>query len=223
MKIAQVYSQMDNYQWKNTFDFYVGDSLLEKYEATEFDTLAEKLSNYDLVILGVCANYYGQIDFNKNKIQIDTYLKNGGIIFITDANYGSAENWVNEFYGCEYLAGGPNEGGSSGVVYAQHHPIIEGLKGGDVPPLGWGRLKKANNLKILYTSANNIPHMVYKEVGKGIVVISPSGLGWNMFAFLKNLVAYTRNETRLSYIGKEIKEPTVNLNKSENLPLNLVS
>ena len=126
-KIAQVYSMMDNYQWKNTFDPYVGDSILDKYEAPEFDTLAQKLGDYDIVLLGVCANYYGQIDFDKNKELIDTYLKNGGIIFITDANYGSAENWVNSFYGTEYQAGGPNIGGSSGEIFAQHHPIIESL------------------------------------------------------------------------------------------------
>ena len=50
LKIAQVYSQMDDYQWKNTFDPYIGDSFIEKYEATEFDELAKKFKNYDLII-----------------------------------------------------------------------------------------------------------------------------------------------------------------------------
>ena len=187
-KIAYIYSAFNNYQYKDRFGFNQGDVNGEnykvfnwdRYENTDIKSLLSNINNYDMVILGATGNYVNTVDFSLYAKEWQNYVNNGGVIFVTDANYDNSTDWIGKtfpgydiIFGEFYKVDGLIEDGRVAEKFAIHHPMLKGLKGELCPKTGWGRIKTVSpNYNWLYKDEKGKCATAYKEFGKGMLMVA---------------------------------------------------
>ena len=209
-KVAVVYSSWGNYAFRDEFDGHL-KSLgwpCETFENKDIAKWIGRLGEFDIVIAASVANYENPQDMAQYKDAWLGFLNRGGALLITDASYGTAlDLWTNKLWpdaplttaGCAphtKLNGGSNEitcDAASPLLRVPHElPGLLRDKDGIWAHIeSWGAAWKS-----LVTCADGKSLYVYRDVGKGCVVVTSyfsfRGNGDAATGLLDNLWTHTQ-------------------------------
>ncbi len=204
-RAACVYSKFMNYSFK-TDSTQVLASIgwtEDLYENIQIKELVSKLPDYDMVIMNGLFNYENSQDLTVYGKDFREYIKKGGCVVITDANYPPQTQWLNSI--------DPNLiwNTSSRLSKAEgqalpwgnlSHPLLanEGKPNG-----AWSYPDKTPPyMTAIYKYANGAPAVSVLEIGEGAVVVSSlyHQLGWPTAGFLQNLAKWAKDPERLAKV-----------------------
>ena len=200
-KIATLYSDFMDRGYKNTLVSELTEAGFEvvPYENIYFKDLISNINDYEMLICVPTFNYSNSVQIENYKNELTKYVEEGGIIIVSDANYPQQYEWIGKvFKGLDFSSGaGGGDELQSPNVYAKDHPLLKDIK---LPTLPWcDVIGVSRQYDILLTDKKNRPVLVYKEIGKGILVVSSMyypQYGFPNVDFIKNLISYKNDEKR---------------------------
>jgi hypothetical protein len=185
-RVAVVYSAWGNYAFRQEMDPHLTALgwAFESFENTRAADLVKRLDEFDLVISAGVGNYENAVDMAPYKDAWLRYLERGGLLLITDANYGQVlDLWTNRL-GVDYAL--------TSTACAFHRRdrenpelmVFEGLNPllhvpVDLPPLLarktnlWAHLDSWTSAwTSLVTCADDKSLLVSRDIGKGCLLVT---------------------------------------------------
>jgi len=204
--IATVYSDFSNKAYKNVLvdDLTKQGFTVTPYENIEFKKLSENFNKYNVIIFNSGYNYTNSVDLATYAPEMKAYLEAGGLMIVTDANYPMQNEWISSIDKELFWHAGSKKSDtelSAADVYAKDHPLLK-LK--TMPTLPWCSVDSVSrSFNALLTDKKGIPVLAYKEIGKGILVVSSSYIhyGFPSVEFINNLINWQKDENRLKNLG----------------------
>ncbi|MBQ7256162.1 MAG: hypothetical protein IJS60_00525 [Abditibacteriota bacterium] len=188
----------------------------EEFENTTLDNLN---FNVDCILFSTVANYENTQDLSKYPFR--EFVEKGGTLIISDANYNSVLDFIPKTFGLVFKAGeagtqgGLNEETKKSIPYSPFHPLLKDVTD---PYISWSVVTDISPEFIpLYVDLEGRPVVAYKEVGKGLLIISTpyyNVCGFPSSQFVKNAINYAKSNKRF----KEPKSnPSLSVNKDETI------
>lgn len=159
--------------------YYIGKHKAE-IEAAGFEKLLienKDLNNTDLsnIKMLICTRFYNEantVDFSKTKL-VD-YVKNGGVLVVTDANTDKGANWIKSAFGLTFDSKVPTAYFGENADYLAFDSYL--LKNIDNLYLNEYRSSKVSKDWIVLSSdIDKHPSVVCKKIGKGLLVVANIG------------------------------------------------
>lgn len=168
-RVALVYSDFGNYRHRDDYDttFEHLRWRVEEFENTEFEELARSLESFDLVLCGALYNYGNPQDLARFAPSLRAFLRRGGGLIITDANYGPHVDWLASVrpdlaaaaVGCQAQAGDVS-------LSAPCHPLLSYPHTWRPRPM-WSHLDLGPGWRVLAADAD----------GGAVLAVAGEGLG----------------------------------------------
>jgi len=195
---------------------------VDKYENINFDQLVNNINKYSAIVFVPAYNYSNSFDIGKYGKELKAYLEQGGLLVVSDANYPSQSDWISSIDPNLYWKASSQASKTNLFtpnIYAKDHPLLD-LK--VLPVLPWCKIDAVSReFKPLLTDYENMPVLAYKEIGKGILVVSSCQIGYNAkdgfptVDFINKLIAWSKNSDRI----KNITYTNTNIKKDQNVTI----
>ncbi|MCI5778308.1 MAG: hypothetical protein MR051_00570 [Lentisphaeria bacterium] len=154
----------------------------QKFENTKIPELTRKLADFDMVAITSVGNLEHTVEMKPYAEAWKEYIKNGGMLFICDANYTSVlQSFVNHFgpefaLYAEHCTAHTKPSPRNKVSYTGNHPLLTFPAPAyeTATTVGhWSHLTKLPRGWIaLETCVDNKPITVAKPYGKGLIVVT---------------------------------------------------
>lgn len=204
-RVACIYSKFMNYGFKaDSTQVLASIGWTEDlYENIQLKDLMGKLSDYDMVIMNGLFNYENSQDLTLYGKDFREYIKKGGCLVITDANYPPQTQWL---YSIDpnliwNVSSRLSKAEGQTLPWANSsHPLLanEGKPNG-----AWSYPDRTSPyMTVLYKYANGAPAASVLEIGEGAVVVSSMyhQTGWPTAGFLQNLAKWAKDPERLTKV-----------------------
>ena len=206
-RVALVHGVDEGAPYESEFDKAFAQAIwqAEKFSNVRLPELSGKLTDYDVVIAGCIANYRRTVQLKPYASRWRSWLENGGVLLVTDANYESVlDTWVGAFgegfeCGCAACSAHTKHGPEARAVTVDSDPLLSSPRplgkmlstcpyGMHVTRLGpsWRRPIRCSDGQALFA---------YRSFGKGLVVLTAAGnlrIGPVAEALLANIAAARR-------------------------------
>jgi len=175
----------------------------EKYENTRVGELAGRLGEVDLVIGTAVYNYEHPQDLTACGKAFAEFVRRGGILLLTDMNYGSQVDWLPALEpGLRIsVAGERCTTDTAPARWADlRHPLLAGV---ERVPCAWTHPVEVSGLwTVLARCADGRPILMVRELGDGAIVASSiyHQYGFPNLTFLQNLWRWARDPRRIAAV-----------------------
>jgi len=202
-RAAAVYSAFKDggysYRAEQAFVFDELGWELDTFENTAIAQLMSRLDQYTVIVFSTAYNYENAQDLSALSDQWRAYVRRGGCLVVTDANYGPMFGWLMVVdptlrWVCRSQ---PNPHADDEPAFVDtDHPLMKGVRAPIVPwtmPAAWSQA-----YSVLVADAGRRPIVAYREIGKGVVVVSSAYRQhkWPNAAFVGNLAAWAADPGR---------------------------
>lgn len=180
VRVALVHGSFGNYRHRDDYDA-VTKALgwkLDKFENKDFGKLVGQLDNYDIVLGTALFNYSLNVqDFSVYREQLLAFMRRGGAIVLTDANYPDHLNWLAKWGPDWAVSVAPCKSTTTPNKWLDaRHPIFSG----DTPvrelSASWSHLEptteKGAGWQTLSTCADGDATSLFRTEGRGFMMLS---------------------------------------------------
>ena len=209
-RAAYVYSDWSSSTFAREFDkaFAKVGWKAEKFENVRLPELSEKLADFDVVVAGSVANYTRTVQMKPYAARWRAWLENGGVLLVSDANYGSVlGSWVAGFgegfeCSCALCSAHTKKGAAARAVTVDADAMLMCPR-----PLGklltarshWSHITRLGpGWKTPIRCSDGQPLFAYRSFGKGLVVLTVASSLKNSpvaEALLTNITLWRRLQT----------------------------
>ena len=202
-RVAVVYSSFRDgkYSYRNEYDADL-EALAWPFERVENRSVGEwipNLASVDMVIFTAAYNYENTHDLGQHAEQWRRFLRDGGVLLVTDPNYGSQSTWLAAIDPRLRLVPRSDRCGADGGEPSwmqRDHPLFAEV--GRVAcawthPRAW-----SPSWRVLARCSDRKPVVLLDEYGRGLVAVTVAYRQYRFpnRRFLRNLVSFARDEER---------------------------
>ncbi len=180
------------------------------YENTKVADLLGRIDQYAVVICNSSFNYSNPQDLGAQGARWRQYIAAGGCLVATDANYAPHFGWLQAIDpSLRWESRGELNRWAEGPPRwtATNHPLLRGV---EAPRVSWTNPSIwSDALTPLASDTGRRPVVAYREIGKGIVVISSAyrQYGFPSAPFLANLAAWAADPARQAAVAAREQAP----------------